>query len=715
MALFIIANSGKISYGIKHYLCDTLDDIPFEDNGEAIAPGSTVYVIDSKKTYMYNSKGQWVEIITGGGSGGASALSGLTDVNLSQLKDGEYLVYDVESGMWKNGTGKDIYAELQGILTAGETTVTLTSDYITANSVIEDYVDDAFDGVEYISREVTDGSVTYTFPEQENDMPVMARVWIKGVGTAGVEIDDDETNLNSTWSSTKIAQESEKKVDKTEFADEYDNSSSYSVGDLTIHNDKYYINITAIPDPGEEFDPTKWQEVSLSDIFTNVNNKMDKSNPTGSGSFSLNRKANTTIGTNSFAEGYDGTASGPISHAEGTNTTASGGASHAEGDSTKAIGNYSHAEGQGTTASGTYSHTEGGGTTASQPCSHAEGGGTTASGTNSHAEGGGATASGANSHAEGANTVASGNQTHAEGNGTKANAENAHAEGDHTIAAGSAQHVSGRYNIADNDNTYVEIVGNGTATNARSNARTLDWQGNEVLAGDLTINGNQSVTQALSKIVIQKTQAEYDLLTTEQKMNGSIYKLTDKAVMLCLDEEYHAVKELTTAQYEALSTAEKNNGTIYIKTDAETTGEDIPVNTLTPNTSINSAINACFGRTGSDIPVATGETKTIAEAIEAVGKVTTGQATLDTTKIDGGGINYTKIGKIVIVDVNVRFKANITTESAICSGLPSGSLIHFLIGVSQNIYRAYFDGTTIKMSDVPPAAYCTGMFVYKAN
>ena len=184
MALFIIANSGKISYGIKHYLCDTLDDIPFEDNGEAIAPGSTTYVIDSKKTYMYNSKGQWVEIITGGGSGGASALSGLTDVNLSQLKDGEYLVYDVESGMWKNGTGKDIYAELQGILTAGETTVTLTSDYITANSVIEDYVDDAFDGVEYISREVTDGSVTYTFPEQESDMPVMARVWIKGVGAA---------------------------------------------------------------------------------------------------------------------------------------------------------------------------------------------------------------------------------------------------------------------------------------------------------------------------------------------------------------------------------------------------------------------------------------------------------------------------------------------------------------------------------------------------
>jgi hypothetical protein len=30
-------------------------------------------------------------------------------------------------------------------------------------------------------------------------------------------------------------------------------------------------------------------------------------------------------------------------------------------------------------------------------------------------------------------------------------------------------------------------VGNGNAIDARSNARTLDWQGNEVLAGKLTI------------------------------------------------------------------------------------------------------------------------------------------------------------------------------------------------------------------------------------
>ena len=71
-------------------------------------------------------------------------------------------------------------------------------------------------------------------------------------------------------------------------------------------------------------------------LSNNVSTKMDKTNPTGSGSFSLNRKANTIIGANSFAEG--------------DKTTASGEGSHAEGSGTVALGNYSHADGDRTTA-----------------------------------------------------------------------------------------------------------------------------------------------------------------------------------------------------------------------------------------------------------------------------------------------------------------------------------------------------------------------------
>ena len=67
--------------------------------------------------------------------------------------------------------------------------------------------------------------------------------------------------------------------------------------------------------------------------------KMDKTNPSGVGSFSLNRKDNTDIGDYSFAEGYSTEASGENSHAEGYYTTASGSRSHAEGYYTTASDN----------------------------------------------------------------------------------------------------------------------------------------------------------------------------------------------------------------------------------------------------------------------------------------------------------------------------------------------------------------------------------------
>ena len=140
---------------------------------------------------------------------------------------------------------------------------------------------------------------------------------------------------------------------------------------------------------------------------------------------------------------------------------------------------------------------EGVATTASGAASHAEGSATTASGIQSHAEGDGAIASGSQSHAEGYNTRASGTISHAEGNNTIASGLTSHTEGLQTIANHASQHVFGQYNIADSSTarsdvrgTYVEIVGNGTKngkTESRSNARTLDWNGNEVLAGKLTV------------------------------------------------------------------------------------------------------------------------------------------------------------------------------------------------------------------------------------
>ena len=190
----------------------------------------------------------------------------------------------------------------------------------------------------------------------------------------------------------------------------------------------------------------------------------------------------TASGIESHAEGDRTIASGNYSHAEGNATTASDQYSHAEGWSTTASDRASHAEGVGTTAHGQYSHAEGNSTTAFGDCSHAEGDHTSASGYGSHAEGDHTTA-GVNSHAEGSYTTASGSSSHAEGRDTTVSGDRSHAEGDHTIASSDRQHVEGKYNVEDTNNQYAHIIGNGTSDSNRSNAYTVDWDGNVECAG----------------------------------------------------------------------------------------------------------------------------------------------------------------------------------------------------------------------------------------
>lgn len=87
----------------------------------------------------------------------------------------------------------------------------------------------------------------------------------------------------------------------------------------------------------------------------------------------IGRKANTTVGNYSTAEGYNTMASGNYSHAEGHSTTAGSHSAHAEGHSTTARGSYAHAEGYKTIANGSYSHAEGYNTTTFSDCVHVQG------------------------------------------------------------------------------------------------------------------------------------------------------------------------------------------------------------------------------------------------------------------------------------------------------------------------------------------------------
>ena len=122
-------------------------------------------------------------------------------------------------------------------------------------------------------------------------------------------------------------------------------------------------------------------------------------------------------------------------------------------------------------------------------------------------------ASGIASHAEGNTATASGNYSHAEGNATTASGYNSHAEGHGTIAHGENQHAEGKYNIEDTDDKYAHIVGNGNSNN-KSNAHTLDWQGNGWYAGKLSQEG----TPTEDKDLVTKKYADASL---ENKVDKS--------------------------------------------------------------------------------------------------------------------------------------------------------------------------------------------------
>ena len=89
---------------------------------------------------------------------------------------------------------------------------------------------------------------------------------------------------------------------------------------------------------------------------------------------------------------------------------------------------------------------------------------------------------------------------------------NSQAFGSNHLVTGRNTFVAGEGNEIYNDNAVVfgrycmsaqyklEIVGNGTNANNRSNARTLDENGNETLAGDLTFNGGLRLTSEIQRL-----------------------------------------------------------------------------------------------------------------------------------------------------------------------------------------------------------------------
>lgn len=258
------------------------------------------------------------------------------------------------------------------------------------------------------------------------------------------------------------------------------------------------------------------------DPSVSMNDNLINGNAEGSlrtiGSFE--EESDYSLGQYAFAEGNTTKASGYASHAEGFGTIASGNVSHAEGYFTQATSDWSHVEGFETLVSGSYAHAEGSNTIASDAGSHAEGTGTRASAEASHAEGSDTIASGIASHAQGSNTIASGDSSHTEGTNVTASGNNSHAQNYGTVANSANQTAIGKYNIADNNNEYAFIIGNGTDDGLRSNAGTLDWQGNLKLAGDIYVNNSNSTDNKLVKYSdVSNIINNSSISTIENKVN----------------------------------------------------------------------------------------------------------------------------------------------------------------------------------------------------
>lgn len=218
---------------------------------------------------------------------------------------------------------------------------------------------------------------------------------------------------------------------------DYSSASTYNVGDMVTYNGSVYICVERIITP-ESFTPSHWSSILK--------------------------------GNYSCAEGYG--------------VIAQGVASHAEGGYTRAMGKYSHAEGYFSIASGTYSHAEGN-ATASETFSHAEGN-SYSSGVDAHAEGA-ASARGYVSHAEGSSD-ATGRWSHSEGFASLASAECSHAQNEGTVADQTNQTAIGQYNTKNNTNNLF-VVGKGSSDSNRSDAFSVDANGNVESAGVLTASG----------------------------------------------------------------------------------------------------------------------------------------------------------------------------------------------------------------------------------
>ena len=262
-------------------------------------------------------------------------------------------------------------------------------------------------------------------------------------------------------------------------------------GKLCTYDDKLYVANQQIAS-SEVWTATHWTETTVEQI---IDDKADKTDTVLETTLSRGRKASTAKGYRSLAFGNDVTASGNDSQAVGNETIASGYAAFAEGNATEAIGQASHVEGSNNIASGLTAHAEGIFSVASGSYSHAENARNKSGGDGSHTEGFSNITNATASHVEGMNHEVDASQKGVHVGGVNATVPTTTGK---TIVFHAIDPATGQRDQSKTSTfvlgQFAELIGNGNSESDRSNARTLDWDGNEYLAGNVYVNCNADST-----------------------------------------------------------------------------------------------------------------------------------------------------------------------------------------------------------------------------
>lgn len=231
------------------------------------------------------------------------------------------------------------------------------------------------------------------------------------------------------------------------------NRTHWMDDDGVVHKlDPKYLDLPTNLATTDDVESAKQETLDVANTAqSTADSKMDATNPVGTGSFSMNRQSGTIVGEYSTALGVNCTASGKYSLAAGRLCSATGYSSISIGDGASAKEDYSIA-------------------------------------INGSSSGRSAVSIGKTASANGINSLANGYSA-------TANGEYSVAIGRHTVATGNDSHVFGVFNVEDTGNKYIHIVGNGTLNTARSNAHTLDWDGNAWYHGNVYVGSTSGTNR----------------------------------------------------------------------------------------------------------------------------------------------------------------------------------------------------------------------------